>query len=201
MFLNHPPDTAATERLYQSDRTSPGYVMNLSRAWAWRPDVAEAFSALRRMLTRQTRLAPREQAFVVCATAASLGDAYCALAWGNRLAAEAGAESAAAVLSSGASDSLSARERALVSWARRLVDDPNRTSAADVDALRTAGLSDQEIFDATLLAAFRLAFSTVNDALGVAPDAQLARDAPAAVRQAVRYGRPVDGAASGSASP
>lgn len=49
----------------------------------------------------------------------------------------------------------------------------------------------QEIFDATVFIAFRLAFSTVNDALGACPDRQLAVAAPASVREAVVYGRGV----------
>ncbi|HSV50668.1 MAG TPA: hypothetical protein VLJ57_01025, partial [Burkholderiaceae bacterium] len=60
-----------------------------------------------------------------------------------------------------------------------------------VDTLRAAGLSDQEIFEATVFVAFRMAFSTVNDALGVEPDAQVAEAAPPEVREAVTYGRAV----------
>jgi hypothetical protein len=36
----------------------------------------------------------------------------------------------------------------------------------------------------------RLAFSTVNDALGVGPDLELSASAPGAVVNAVHYGRP-----------
>ena len=70
--------------------------------------------------------------------------------------------------------------------------DANATSANDVARLRAAGLSDRDIFEVTALVAFRIAFSTVNSALGARPDQQLARAAPPGVRDAVRYGRPVD---------
>ena len=50
----------------------------------------------------------------------------------------------------------------------------------------------REIFEATAFIAFRVAFSTVNDALGARPDLALAEAAPAAVRAAVSYGRPID---------
>lgn len=189
MFLRHPPSTPAAERLYQSDRDTAGYVMNLSRAWAWRPDISEGFSMLRRALTSRSSLTPREIAVIVCATAGSLGDAYCGLAWGSRLATEVDPATAAAVLTSADSPGLTARERALASWARMLVKDPNATTASDVAELRAAGLSDGEVFEATALAAFRLAFSTINDALGVVPDVQIALAAPASVRQAVCFGR------------
>ena len=53
-----------------------------------------------------------------------------------------------------------------------------------------AGLADREIFEATAYVAFRLAFSTVNDALGAQPDEELVAEAPPEVRAAVTYGRP-----------
>jgi hypothetical protein len=60
---------------------------------------------------------------------------------------------------------------------------------ADVAQLREAGFSDREIFEITVFIAFRLAFSTVNDALGVAPDWQLAAGVPPQVRDPVNFGR------------
>jgi alkylhydroperoxidase family enzyme len=69
------------------------------------------------------------------------------------------------------------------------VRDPNVTTAAGVEQLRTAGLSDREIFEATAFVALRLAFSTVNDALGAAPDSELAAQVPERVRAAVTFGR------------
>ncbi len=80
----------------------------------------------------------------------------------------------------GAEADLSERETALADWSRRVVADPNATTEADTQRLRDVGLNDREIFEATTLIAFRLAFSTVNDALGARPDAQLAEKAPEA---------------------
>jgi len=40
--------------------------------------------------------------------------------------------------------------------------------------------------------ALRLAFSTVNDALGLLPDAALRTSVPAVVLDAVRLGRPIE---------
>jgi hypothetical protein len=93
----------------------------------------------------------RERAILVCATASSLGDSYCSLAWGIRLAAMCDPDAAAAVLRSEPTDVFTPRERALV--------------------------------------AFRLAFSTVNDALGAIPDEALRNAAPVEVRSSVTYGR------------
>ena len=89
----------------------------------------------------------------------------------------------------GDDEGLSDAERALASWARKVASDPNHTTAADVEDLRTAGFSDPQIFAVTAFVALRLAFSTVNDALGVGPDTALQAAAPSAVVEAVRFGR------------
>ena len=137
-----------------------------------------------------TTLTDREQAIVVTATVSEFGDSYCSLAWGSKLAALAGDETAAGVIAGGLPGDLSPRETAIAEWCRNVVRDPMATTPEQVAGLREAGLDDREIFEATLLLGFRLAFSTVNDALGALPDRQLADEAPAPVRDAVSFGRP-----------
>ncbi|MGW5666500.1 carboxymuconolactone decarboxylase family protein [Micromonospora sp. NPDC003776] len=189
-FIADPPESPAVAAAYQEDLDSDGYVNNLTRVWAWRPDVLRSFQALRADLLAESGLSPREMAVMVAATAAARGDAYCALAWGSRLAALSDEATAAKVLR-GADGDLSAREVALAAWSRQVVQDPNATTETHVDRLRDAGLNDQQIFEATTFIAFRLAFSTINDALGARPDPQLAEKAPRLVREAVTYGREV----------
>ena len=194
MFLQDAPDNEAVARLYQGDMDKRGFVMNYNRAWAWRPDVADAFLGLRSLVTSLSSLSPREQAVLTCAMASTLGDSYCSLAWGKMLAAASDPSTAAAVLSASGSTALTAREAALAAWARKVVDNPNGTTPGDLDGLRAAGCSEKDIFEATIFVAFRLAFSTINDALGVEPDRQIAEAAPPEVRKAVGYGRASEGA-------
>jgi alkylhydroperoxidase family enzyme len=126
---------------------------------------------------------------LVAATASKLGDSYCSLAWGEKLAHATDEATATAVIRGGDSG-LSRRDAALSAWARKLVADPNSTTDADVEGLRLAGFTEREIFEATVWIGLRLGFSTINDALGLQPDAQLAERVPAAVREAVSFGRP-----------
>ena len=190
MFLHPAPDSEATASLYQSDIYERGHVMNLTRVWAWGPEVSEGFSVLRNQLTSNSSLSPRELAVIVCATAASVGDSYCALAWGTVLASRADAETAAAVLQHAEDADLTPRDNALRTWARKVVGNPTTTTPQDVQALRDASFTEREIFEATAFIAFRIAFSTVNGALGAQPDWQVAEAAPPPVRSAVQYGRP-----------
>jgi uncharacterized peroxidase-related enzyme len=188
-FLGEPPATDAARVAYEADRSSDGYVWNLTRLWSWRPDAQASFVELRRLLMHGSNLTDRDWAVLVASAAAERGDSYCSLAWGSRLAELVDADTAAQVIAGDTAQGLSDREQALAGWARRVVSDPNATSADDVARLREAGLGDREIFEATMFVALRLAFSTVNDALGVAPDRQLAEAAPEPVRAAVRFGR------------
>ena len=191
MFLDEPPTSDLSEQLYEEDRASSGYVDNLTRLWCWRPDAMAAFYDARAVLLNDSGLSSADVAVINAATAGARTDSYCALAWGTKLADQMDAETSARVLS-GSVDGLDDRTAALARWARSVAVDPNSTTPADVDRLRSVGLTDRQIFEVTMLAAWRLAFSTVNDALGAQPDAQLAQRAPAEVRAAVGYGRAVD---------
>lgn len=91
----------------------------------------------------------------------------------------------------GTDEGLTEQEAAMSTWARSVVRDPNATSPADVQGLRDAGMSDEQIFAITAFVALRLAFSTVNDALGAHPDARLVESLPTIVTDAITYGRPV----------
>ena len=122
------------------------------------------------------------------AAASAFGDSYCSLAWGSKLAENADPGLAAAVVD-GTDEGLSESEAALARWARRVTRDPNGTTQPDVDVLRAAGFDDDQVFAITGYVATRLAFSTVNDALGACPDAELAASAPAEVRRSVGFGR------------
>jgi uncharacterized peroxidase-related enzyme len=190
MFLGEPPASEATEAAYAADRDSDGYVGNVTRLWGWRPDLLTSFAALRASLMKSSALTDREWAVLVTSTAAARSDSYCSLAWGPRLAKLTDDETAAQVIAGGPAPALSDREAALAAWARQVVRDPNATTSDDVVRLREVGLGDREIFEATAFIAFRLAFSTVNDALGASPDRQLVDEAPELVRAVVSYGRP-----------
>jgi uncharacterized peroxidase-related enzyme len=187
-FLDDPPVTLPVTVAYDEDIAADGYINNLTRLWSRRPDVLTSFQDLRTEVLTGSTITAREVAVVVAATAAARGDSYCALAWGMKLAGLTDDETAANVLRGLPAD-LSPRETALMGWSRQVVRDPNAVTRDDVDGLREAGLDDQEIFEATTWIALRMAFSTVNDALGALPDAELAGKAPRIIRDAVTFGR------------
>jgi alkylhydroperoxidase family enzyme len=189
-FLAEPPSTPQAQALYDDDRADPGYVMNLSRLWAHQPAVQSGLSALIGEAAAAASLTLRQRGILVTAGASAMGDAYCSLAWGRRLADEAGDEVATSVLRND-DEGLDPSDRVLARWARQVAEDPNGASVDDVEALRAAGFDDTQIFAITCFIALRIAFSTVNDALGALPDHELGRAASPAVREAVTWGRPI----------
>jgi uncharacterized peroxidase-related enzyme len=188
-FLREPPVSPDVRALYDEDLGDDGYVGNVSRLWAHQPGTVKQLFGLMSQAFSPADMTFRQRGILVTAAASALGDSYCSLAWGGKLSQAGDAATAAGVLS-GSDAGLTAQEKAMAAWARKVATDPNATTDADIAALRDAGLDDGQIFAITAFVALRLAFSTVNDALGAQPDAQLAASLPAEVRAAVTYGRP-----------
>ena len=187
-FLIEPPVTAEVQALFDEDLAESGYVWNVSRLWAYQPDTLEGLFELMSQVFKRSGLGFRQRGILVTAAASTLGDSYCSLAWGGKLSGVAEPSLVAAVLS-GTDEGLTDQERSLAKWARKVVEDPNATTPADLDELRGAGLTDDQIFAVTAFVALRLAFSTINDALGSSPDGQLVESLPPDVAAAVTYGR------------
>jgi uncharacterized peroxidase-related enzyme len=187
-FLAEPETTAAVQAMFDEDMADMGFVMNVSRLWAYQPAMTDHLFDLMSEAFRASGLSFRDRGLLVTATASTLGDSYCSLAWGYKLGAVDSGAAAAAVLN-GDDTGLTAEEQAIVAWARKVVSDPNATTAADVQSLREAGFSDSQIFAITTFVALRLAFSTINDALGARPDVELLSLASPEVVKVVSYGR------------
>jgi uncharacterized peroxidase-related enzyme len=189
-FLGEPPLSPQVQALYDDDLADGGYVWNVSRLWAHQPDTLNGLFDLMSQAFKASGLSFRQRGILVTATASALGDSYCSLAWGGKLAAASDATLAAGILN-GSDAALTDQEKAMAAWARKIAKDPNSTTPADIEELRNSGLDDDQIFAITVFAALRLAFSAINDALGAQPDAQLAESLPPEVRKAVTFGRPV----------
>ena len=124
-FLAAPPDTPEARRL-EDNLEDVGYVMNVSRLWARLPSALQALSDLMGETTRAAALTFRQRAVLVTSAAAALGDSYCSLAWGKKLAEATSPELAAAVIGgeAEAANGLEEDEKAFADWARRIARDP-----------------------------------------------------------------------------
>lgn len=161
----------------RGDQERLGFVMNATRLWAHLSPAKQSLFDLMEMAANRASLTHRQRAVLVTATATTLGDPYCSLAWGSRLAADAGVDVATNIIR-GRQDLLADEDRVLAEWARKVVDDPTATTAHDVDLLRARGFTDDQIFALTVYIALRVTFSMVNDSLGARPDQALIARAP-----------------------
>ncbi|WP_308169918.1 carboxymuconolactone decarboxylase family protein [Acrocarpospora catenulata] len=188
-FLELPDADADARRIFDEDVEDLGFVMNVSRLWAYQPATMKGLFSLMRQASSPHGLDARLRAILVAACASAFGDSYCSLSWGRKLADVADERTASGVLR-GEDTGLTEAERAMAGWARKVARDPNGTGPEDVRVLRDAGIDDDKIFAITVFVALRIAFATVNDALGVPPDSEYRTYAPRVVLDAVTYGRP-----------
>jgi alkylhydroperoxidase family enzyme len=189
-FLSSAEISDAARAIFDEDIAEVGFVMNASRLWAHQPEAGAGLFSLMTQVTSGRPFTLRECGILVTASASALGDSYCSLAWGTKLARKASPELAAGVLR-GDDVGLTAQERAMAEWARLVVRNPGASTAQDVQSLRDAGFSEEDILAMTLYIGLRVALATVHDALGACPDAEFKTAAPPEVLNAVTYGRPM----------
>jgi alkylhydroperoxidase family enzyme len=79
---------------------------------------------------------------------------------------------------------------AVMEFAGKIVEDASSVEQADIERLRSAGLSDEDILDVALAATARCFFSKTLDALGAQPDAKYAELDPE-IRDALTIGRAI----------
>jgi len=175
--------------MYQQVQQRFGYVPNWARAFSLRPAMMDGWAALLRSI--QSNLPVRTYELATLAAARALRSTYCALAHGSVLADKVfDVATVTAIMKGGDASPLDAKERAIMAFAERVALRPDRMTADDIEALRSHGYQDAEIFDVAATAAARCFFSKLLDALGVQADASFNELDPA-MREALTVGRPV----------
>ena len=125
-----------------------GFTPNVFPAFAYKPSHFRAFFAYHDALTEDTTL-EREEIEMLIVTVSGVNDClYCVVAHGALLRIFAEAPKLADQLATNhrAAD-LSDQHRAMLDFAVKLTEEPGRVDDADVEALRQAGFSAEEIWD------------------------------------------------------
>jgi uncharacterized peroxidase-related enzyme len=181
--------TGATAELYATDVETFGYLPNFTRAFSSRPAVYAAWRQLNGAIKSGMDLRRYELATV--AAARRLQSSYCMLAHGSVLIDKfLEPDELRAVVADHRTADLSATEVAIMDLAEKVADDAASVQQADIDHLRSLGLTDAEIVDVALAAAARCFFSKTLDALGVEADAKYA-DLDPGLRDALTVGRAI----------
>jgi uncharacterized peroxidase-related enzyme len=175
--------------LYESDRAAFGHLPNFTRAFSLRPEVYAAWKQLVGAI--RADMDDRRYELATVAAARRLKSSYCALAHGTILADRfLGPETVCDLVADPRTAGLDDTEVAVMDLAEKVVEDATAVTEADVDRLRSLGLSDSEIFDVVLAAAARCFFSKALDGIGVRPDRRYAALEPG-LRDALTVGRPI----------
>jgi uncharacterized peroxidase-related enzyme len=178
-------------REWYDDQTARwGYLPNYAVAFASRPEVARAWTALN--LAVRDGMDRRRFELATIAAARALGSTYCTAAHSKFLRDACDDEQTMLSMASEPDGrSLDATDRAVIAFARKVTLDASAISQDDVDELRAAGLSDDDIADIVFAAAARCFFAKVLDGLGVNADYQLGAAFDPHVVDQLTVGRPI----------
>ena len=151
----------------ETETDEAGFTPNVFPAFAYRPSHFRAFFAYHDALTDETPL-EREEVEMLVVTVSGVNDClYCVVAHGALLRIFADAPRLADQLATNhRTADLSAAHREMLDFAVKLTETPGRVEDADVDRLRDAGFTSEEVWDiASVVSLFNLSnrMATVAD--------------------------------------
>ena len=191
-FIETIPDAEATgtvAEMYEADRAAFGDLPNFTQAFSLRPEVYAAWRNLNGAI--RTNMDLRRYELATLAAALRLRSSYCTLAHGSALMAKfLEPDALRAMVDDYRTADLEPADLAVMELADKVAHDATSVTQADVDRLRTLGLTDGEIVDVVLTAAARCFFSKTLDALGAEPDAKYSELEPD-LRDTLTVGRPI----------
>jgi uncharacterized peroxidase-related enzyme len=156
---------------YDAAIAEDGYLQNQELLFGLNPAAKSAWRGLVQAIT--ARMDRRRYELVTLAVANELRCRYCVSAHASVLLESDifdRAQVEAITRDYRTADCLTPAEVAIMAFAQKLTVDANRIRPDDVEALRTHGLSEEEIFDVTLAAGARNFYSKVLNAMGAEPD-------------------------------
>lgn len=150
-----------------------GFVPNVFRALAVRPDELRAFMDYHDALMDRPGLSKAERELVVVATSGANRCTYCVVAHGAILRIRSkDPHLADQVATNPWACELDERQRAIVDLALLLATDSATLTDADLDAARDAGLTDDEIWDVGAITAFFAMSNRLAHLMALRPNAE-----------------------------
>jgi len=166
---------ASAQKFFAQSRADQGFVLNYFRALSLNPDDLERSNTylLPFLDPAQGRLPYPERELLATVVSAENRCTYCHIHHVGRLAGALGDRARAERIAIDHRHvDLSTRERALADLAVKITRDPRTVTAADLDALRAEGLTDEEILEAVEIAALFNYTNRISITLGIVPDAE-----------------------------
>src|SRR5690606_35832521 len=191
MFVQIPDEAHATGEVaayFAAQREFWGFLPNYAACFSTRPDVAQAWNALNGAV--RGGMDRRRFEIATIAAARERRSTYCAVAHSKFLRDVCGdGATVQAIADDPTGGRLEEQDRAVFTFATKVVRDPASVQQSDVDAVRSAGLSDAEVIDVVFAVAARLFFTTVLDGLGAQLDRATAEEFEPGLRDGMLVGR------------
>ena len=136
-------------KLFAKAEANIGFVPNVFRAYAWRPDRFRAWFAHYRQLHEPTEhLSQAEREMIAVAVSMANGCLYCLVAHGDALRQALGDRVLAdRIIFDFRRAGLPPKQHAMLEYAVKITKAPLDCDESDLDRLRDAGLTDEEVWD------------------------------------------------------
>ena len=155
------------QKLFAKATEVIGFVPNVFRAYAWRPERFRAwFGHFKSVMEGTDGLTAREREMISVTVSMANGCLYCLAAHGAALREQSDDKvEADRITLDYRRANLTGRERAILDYAWKITKTPAHCDESDIETLRAEGLSDQDIWDVIEVAAMynftnRLAMAT-----------------------------------------
>ncbi len=159
-------------KLFTKAEERIGFVPNVFRAYAWRPERFRAwFAHFKDLMTGTPGLSEQEREMISVAVSMANGCLYCLVAHGAALRqlSEDPVEADRITFDYRRAD-LSPRQRAMLDFAVKVTKQPDTCDEADLDRLREHGFSDEDVWDIAEVASMYNFTNRMSMATGMMPN-------------------------------
>lgn len=195
MFIDPIPRADAVGRiaqLYEEEEARAGYLPMLVEVLSHRPDTYDAFRQLIGSVRRH--MDPRRGELATLAAALSMRATACSVAHGKVLRDRFyEPDRVVQIATDHHQADLDAADVAVMDFAMRAATDPNQITQAEVDHLRSLGLSDPDVLDVVLMVATRAFVAILVESLGAPPEKELVDTLEPGLVEVLAVGRPLPG--------
>jgi alkylhydroperoxidase family enzyme len=180
--------TGGIAAVHQAEIAASGRVMEATRRWSARPDMLVPVEDLLHRIRDGFSLGLLDFRPVTFVAARCVPSSYCSHVHFRALSGMVGRDRALAVRRDYRNAGLGERQVEMLAYAERIGRDASKITEAEIARLREVGLSDLNIADIALAAAFRSFMSRHFDAGGAEVEADLLEEDPE-VREEMSVGR------------
>ena len=180
--------TGEIAELYRAEIASMGRVMRATQCWSARPDVIVPIERLLHQIRDEFSLGLLNFRLITFVSAKHIPSSYCSHVYFRALSAMIGREEALAVQRDYRNAGLTQQQVEMLAYAEQITRDASRIGQADIDRLRSVGLTDLNIADIALAASYRNFMSRYFDAVGATAEPEFL-DADPATRDLMAVGR------------